>query len=397
MLAFRAWITYRGSKRSRHEAALVAGGLAKLSGAERAEATDNTALIVGVTNTASVRTVLDRNPSAANPGNNTALEVNNSLGTAIFGQSNGAYGVNTPIGVYGVSSVANGVGVIGSGGQYGVQGSGSEAGVHGLSQTRVGVRGGSKDNVGVFGVARSFSPSGVTPPSGRVGVAGVSDDGTGVRGDSGDGNGVFGVSTNASGVYGFSNFSYGTAGVSNSYTGVYARSGAHWGLHAESVSSFAGVFSGPVYINGSMTATGAKSAAVKLPNGEHRRMYCQEAPEPWFEDFGKGQLAGGRATVALDKDFASVVKSDDYLVFLTEVGDAGGLYVSNQGPQGFEVRSRGAAPSGGAFNYRVVARRKDPVGGRLEKVDVPDFSKVKPLPTPPDVPTKPEEPGRPGR
>jgi len=216
-----------------------------------------------------------------------------------------------------------------------------------------------------------------------------------VRGDSGDGNGVFGVSTNASGVYGFSNLSYGVLGNSNRGVGVHAVSNSNWGLHAQSSTSFAGVFSGPVYINGSMTATGAKSAAVKRSDGSHSRLYCQESPEPWFEDFGKGQLASGRATVRLDADFADIVKADEYLVFLTETADFGGLYVPNQGPTAFEVRARNATASG-TFQYRVVARRKDPVGGRLEKVDVPDFSKVKPLPTPPDVPTKPEEPGRPG-
>jgi len=36
-------------------------------------------------------------------------------------------------------------------------------------------------------------------------------------------------------------------------------------------------------------------------------MYCQESPEPWFEDFGTATLTNGRAVVELDPDFDAVV------------------------------------------------------------------------------------------
>jgi hypothetical protein len=32
-------------------------------------------------------------------------------------------------------------------------------------------------------------------------------------------------------------------------------------------------------------------------DGSHRRLYCLESPESWFEDLGKGQLQGGQANV----------------------------------------------------------------------------------------------------
>ena len=42
-----------------------------------------------------------------------------------------------------------------------------------------------------------------------------------------------------------------------------------------------------------------------------------------------------------------MVKGDDYRVFLTEIGDCGGLYVSRKGPHRFEVRSRAGAGATG--------------------------------------------------
>ena len=43
-----------------------------------------------------------------------------------------------------------------------------------------------------------------------------------------------------------------------------------------------------------------------------------ESPESWFEDFGTGQLECGRVEIAIDPDFAALVRLDDYQVFLTQ-------------------------------------------------------------------------------
>jgi len=68
-----------------------------------------------------------------------------------------------------------------------------------------------------------------------------------------------------------------------------------------------GQFDGPVEIFGysnvhsnltvieDLIVLGAKSAAVLFPDGSHRRLYCMESPESWFEDFGTGQLTNGQA------------------------------------------------------------------------------------------------------
>jgi hypothetical protein len=104
-----------------------------------------------------------------------------------------------------------------------------------------------------------------------------------------------------------------------------------------------------------------------------------------------GGLASGRAVVDLDSDFDAVVKGDDYRVLLTEVGDCGGLYVAREGPHRFAVRSRAGVAASGAFDYRVVARRKadlpKPIPAKPERL-------LRPV-TPPAPPAPPNSPMRP--
>jgi hypothetical protein len=58
-------------------------------------------------------------------------------------------------------------------------------------------------------------------------------------------------------------------------------------------------------------------------------------------------------------------------VFLTPRGDSQGLYVSRQKPGSFEVTEQLDGKSSILFSYRVVAKRKDIRGRRLQKVAVP--------------------------
>src|SRR6266540_5990513 len=113
-----------------------------------------------------------------------------------------------------------------------------------------------------------------------------------------------------------------------------------------------------------------------------------ESPESVFEDFGAAKLVNGRAQVTFDPDYVAVVHNDRYFVYVTPRGDSKGLYVSSQTPSGFEVREQQGGASNLDFNYRVVARRKDIPGPRLEKVKLPE--PIKEL-VKPDLP-KPAEP-----
>jgi hypothetical protein len=135
--------------------------------------------------------------------------------------------------------------------------------------------------------------------------------------------------------------------------------------------AYGGVFYGPVVVSGAFTVVGgAKSAAVPHPDGSHRRLYCVESPESWFEDFGAGQLEGGCATVAIDPDFAAVVDLADYHVFVTAYDGHHDVMVSERTSRGFRVSTRDTAGSG-AFSWRIVAKRKDIAGPRFETVTIP--------------------------
>ncbi len=223
---------------------------------------------------------------------------------------------------------------------------------------------------------------------GAIGVFGAgSGSNPGVLGSATNGYGVFGMSQNSNGIAGqgagTATGCVGFAGAAGGY-GIYGGTAVPGG--------YAGGFAGPVLVVGDFSG-GAKNAAVPHPDGSHRLLYCQESPEPWFEDFGEAKLVGGRADVKLDPDFAAVVHSDNYQVFLTEYGDSGGLFVANRGQASFEVRARGSANASGTVGYRVVARRKDIPGPRLEKITLP--KPIKELVKPPDPPKGPEAPPRP--
>jgi hypothetical protein len=138
-----------------------------------------------------------------------------------------------------------------------------------------------------------------------------------------------------------------------------------------------------VVVQGSFTVTGGpKSAGVKHPDGSTRRMYCQESPEPWFEDFGSATLQNGRVEITLDSEFDALVKGDDYLIFLTPEGDCKGLFVSRKGPHRFVVEELQGGKSTLPFSYRVVSRRREVVGKRLERIDVRPSPQVPNLPDP---------------
>ena len=104
-------------------------------------------------------------------------------------------------------------------------------------------------------------------------------------------------------IYGLSAKGHGLVGATAAAGGA-AVVGATNGV----AGAYAGAFYGPVIVGGNFTVVGgAKSAAVPHPDGSHRRLYCVESPESWFEDFGEAALVCGEASIALDPDFGAVV------------------------------------------------------------------------------------------
>ena len=413
-------------------AALLGAGAAKLAGSGRAEAahdgSDEAFIHAGVANTTTGVTLIRTSINASVGfqvtadggwgvyGVSRSTDGRGVAGTADAGQSYGVYGET-----FGATTNASGVkGLAFFGVTNGVWGenmstANTATGTFGLASAPNGA------TVGVWGRSQSGTDGATgtlgeaTAPDGATtGVLGrvSSPAGIAVRGNGGSGVGVFGGSSNNIGVYADSvsgsavfatSPARGVWGRTTAGIGVFAQATAggtvqnrSYGLYAAAPGpGWAGYFEGNVYVTGSLTvASGAKSAAVDHPDGSQRRMYCQEAPEPWFEDFGESTLTNGRATVALDKDFAAVVKNDEYRVFLTPEGDCKGLYLAARSAGGFEVRELQSGLATLPFSYRVVARRKDAVGGRLEKIERPKKRDAKDFEAPklPEAPLAPEKP-----
>ena len=111
------------------------------------------------------------------------------------------------------------------------------------------------------------------------------------------------ISDNSIGLYGYN--------VAPNVPALYAEN-----LAANPANRFAAQFNGDVWVYGNFVVVGGgKYAAVTMPDGTEALVYCQESPEPYFEDFGRARLVNGVAHVQLEPEFASIVKRDDYMVF----------------------------------------------------------------------------------
>jgi hypothetical protein len=322
-------------------------------------------------------------------GLSSAFLVESDSGVGLDGRSKAA-----GTGVLGWSD--SGAGVVGRSdhghaGVYGWSDDTGSAGVFGWSDrvATFGTRGHSRDGVGVYGTTRD----------GNAVIGESSGGGDAVWGSARGGVGVHGYSEESEGVRGISLYREGVVGTAwGSRAGVRAISSKGAGLVASSTSGNAAEFFGPVVVVGPLVAAGPfKAAAVPHPDGTHRLTYCMESPESWFEDFGRARLSRGRAEVLLDPDFAALVRTEDFHVFLTPEGETAGLYVADRNESGFEVREQRGGDGDVPFSYRAVARRRDVDTGRLAAFELPE---IPPEPEPvepaerlelPDVPDLPPE------
>jgi hypothetical protein len=156
-----------------------------------------------------------------------------------------------------------------------------------------------------------------------------------------------------------------------------------FGIWASSAQGFAGRFDGNVHIQGRLTSSQPKSAAVRVGDSSLRLLYAIESPESWFEDFGFGRLNDGYVRVELDETFASVIAGVPYHVFLTQYDGDDGLYVTEREASGFAVRSARSADAECEFSYRVAAKRKDAADVRFEKAEEPEGKTLPELPAAP--------------
>jgi len=197
------------------------------------------------------------------------------------------------------------------------------------------------NNASVFGVAGNVT-------SAFANSAGV----YGHNGGTTDGSGVLG--------YGYKGVS-GVAGAMG-YAGIY-------GDASNNPTAYSGYFTGGagVMIVGDYTATGLKHALVPV-GSEWRKLYCEEAAEVFFTDYGGGTMTNGHGHVELDPTFLQTVTIDSLnpmRVFIQMNTQISGVYVV-KGLTGFDVFENGTGRSEGAFDYRVVAKRKGYESVRME-------------------------------
>jgi hypothetical protein len=299
------------------------------------------------------------------------IGVGGNGGTGVWGESQFGGGGQVQIG--------SGPGVYGKG-VHGVQGRGAVDGVFGRGSGFAGVEGQAADKtkaIGVYGAATENSAvvgdNRFTKIKNTGGCVGFTRDGFGTVGVVKPKPQAPASSGNA-GLLGIVEFDPNRK-FDDPVTAVLANAAVGTGPKGAgpAFQGFAGIFNGPVAINGPLTVFGQyfKSAAVPHPDGSHRRLYCVEAPDSLFEDIGRGQLKNGSADVKLDRDFAALIHTGDYHVFLTAEGDCGALYVAQRNSAGFSVREHGGSATDVTFSYRIVAKRKDVKAPRLEKVTPP--------------------------
>jgi hypothetical protein len=287
------------------------------------------------------------------------LGSNTSTGTGVYGVNNNANG----FGVFAQNTAAGiGVGALSAGG-FAVNGATNGAlvtGVRGFNANATGT--------GIIGLGNNITAgtvlaggSGLAANGSASGVYAVGTNATTGVGVMGGGNNITAINTTGQGEGVAGNGT--TWGVSGYATGSVALD--RWGGYFDFVNSVDG-FS---YVAGrtggldyGILSNGLKSTMVKGFNNENRIMYCTEAPEVLFQDFGTGQLSGGRAHIDIDPLLAKNIHvSDDkpLKVFIQLEGDCKGVYVANKTANGFDVVELNGGSSNVKFTWQIVANRAD--------------------------------------
>ncbi|QLJ56205.1 hypothetical protein HPC70_00785 [Flavobacterium psychrophilum] len=91
-------------------------------------------------------------------------------------------------------------------------------------------------------------------------------------------------------------------------------------------------------------------------------MFCPEAPEVLFEDYGIGKLNDGEVYIILDEILANSLKVDNkhpLKVFIQLEGDSNGVFVSEKSINGFKVKEVNNGKSNISFSWHIVGNRAD--------------------------------------
>jgi hypothetical protein len=296
----------------------------------------------------------------------------------------GLYGENTGNGqgVLGINA-ANGVGVFGQNGNnagVGVFGNNTAGGigVGGLSTTGFGVNGVANGALvtGVRGFNQNATGTGIIALGTNIAAGSVLANGSGLSAN-GTANGVYAIGTNTATGIGVMGGGNNITGITNTGTGegvvgngtsfgttgfaAAALSNDRWGGYFDflnSVNGFAYVGGRTGNIDYAILSAGTKSTMIQDQSGQNRVMFCTEAPEVLFQDFGEGQLVNGKAHVTIDPVLAmNMDPNKPVKVFIQLEGNCQGVYVENKSINGFDVVELNNGNSNTKFTWQIVGNR----------------------------------------
>ncbi len=307
----------------------------------RSAAADGTGIVADISATAGTGTgcgVL----AYSNQDNGQGVQAQNlrAAGDAIWAVNTATAGTNTGSGIYAQTNQSNGFGV------WGVNMNTNGTGIIGVGNNQTGAyltngSGGAfaGSKIGAYGKAIGTLSTGVVG-AGSNQTANILTKGSGGA-FTGDSIGVYGYAAN-SGNYTWGGF-FQNSGTAYAYVG--------------------GKIGGTDYkING----TGTVSTIVRNVAGDRVNLYCPEAPEIYFQDFGEGQLINGKAHITLDPNFSKNIAVDDkhplhVYIQLYDNENCKGVIVKNRTKDGFDVIELNGGNSNTNFSWFVTANRADEV------------------------------------
>lgn len=313
--------------------------------------------------------------------NNTATAAGDVL--SVYGT--GYAGAINPLGDYAVNGYVSGTGI----GVYGENGGTGQAVFGSNTSSGAGVVGTSTSGYGVVGTANGTNITAVrglntnAAGTGIIALGNNTTPGTVLTGGTGlaanGTHGIFSLGTNATNGNGVVGVGNGSATIytnpsGSGITGTGSTFGVT-GFSTVTTNSQGGYFdcgsaAGFAYVGANFGGLdykiigggGGVSTIVKGLNNENRVLFCPEAPEVLFTDFGVSQLNNGFAHISIDPILAKNIAVDDshpIKIFVQLEGDCNGVYVTNKSKDGFDVVELAGGKSNTKFSWQLVANRAD--------------------------------------
>ncbi len=334
---------------------------------------------VGVNNAPVAGTMLTVNGGANNGGINAITTYTLAGSSAVHG--NDTIGIDGYLGYTGSTTIA-GFSFTKAGGYF--------AGIAGTDAPFVASSSGTNPNVAVLGLSNNWHGGFFVTSNGQAsGVVGYNDSvtknsgGNGVVGLTGQNNGfgVFGQNVSTKHGIGVGIMGVGSAATGNFFeageglmgngttTGVvgYADSSSNncQGGYFQNTVSYAVVGFTAASTNYKINGNGSVATIVKDQNNKNINLFCPEAPEILFQDYGQGQLVNGKTHIDLDPNFAKNVTVNEKhpLRVIITMNDPtpNNVYVTNRTATGFDVIENNNGISNASFTYEVIANRADEI------------------------------------